>query len=311
MNFTATWSSMLRPCSLPIDTSGLTAQNVLQVMKHKIFKFLVALYLLTMAYSLYLNILVSVEDRSSAGAITQFPLALIPIIGSTVGFAVARSWGGFKSRLGKAIIFYSLGLLAWGCGVVGWLIYIYILGRTEVPYPSPADFVYMLAQIMWYTGSLLIAGVIGAQYAIKSRYGWVKAVLASVLAVGLSYLLLVTVARQGSLESTGLSMQTFFDFYYPIATALSLTLVTVVYLLSRKYLGGLYKKSIIVLFVGFIFQFFGDFTYTWTTTIEVYHNGHWADMLFTTAMLTLTWGLLLFDAKRIDTGTKRVKDEVA
>lgn len=292
-----------------IDTSVLTGQNSLHIMKLKIFKILVGLYAVTILYSLYLNLFVPVEDRSTAGAITQFPLALIPVVGSLIGLAVARSWGGLKSRLGRAITFYSLGVLAWGCGVIGWLIYIYILGETEVPYPSPADFVYMLAQIMWYAGSLTIAGVIGAQYAIKSRFGWLKAVFASALAVGLSYLLLVTVARDGSLESTGLSLQTFFDFYYPIATALSLTLVTVVYLLSRKYLGGIYKKSIIVLFIGFIFQFLGDFTYTWTTTIETYHNGHWADILFTTAMLTLTWGLLLFDTKRID--ANRVKNEVA
>lgn len=294
-----------------IDIGVLTAQNNLQAMKYKIFKLLLGVYVVTILYSLFLNLVVPVDNRSSAGAITQFPLALIPVIGSFIGLAVARSWGGFKSRLGRAIIFYSLGVLAWGCGVIGWLIYIYALGQTEVPYPSPADFVYMLAQIMWYAGSLTIAGVIGAQYAIKSKFGWLKAAGASVLAVGLSYVLLVTVARQGSLETTGLSLQTFFDFYYPIATALSLTLVTVVYLLSRKYLGGIYKKSIIVLFVGFIFQFFGDFTYTWTTTTETYHNGHWADMLFTTAMLVLTWGLLLFDTKRIDANARRVKSEVA
>lgn len=299
------------PAHLPIlaiDMSGMTLQNILQIMKHKIFKILLGIYAVTILYSLFLNIFVPVENRSSAGAITQFPLALIPVVGSFIGLSVARSWGGFKSRLGRAIIFYSLGVLAWGCGVIGWLIYIYILGQTEVPYPSPADFVYMLAQVMWYAGSLTIAGVIGAQYAIKTRLGWLKALLASLLAVGLSYLLLVTVARQGSFETTGFSLQTFFDFYYPIATALSLTLVTVVYLLSHKYLGGLYKKSIIVLFIGFIFQFFGDFIYTWTTTIETYHNGHWADILFTTAMLTLTWGLLLFDTRRID--ANKVKNEV-
>lgn len=297
--------------SLAIDIGVLTAQNNVQVMKHKLFKILLCIYVVTVLYSLFLNLFVPVENRSNAGAITQFPLALIPVVGSFIGFAVARSWGGFKSRLGRAIIFYSLGVLAWGCGVIGWLIYIYVLNQVEVPYPSPADFVYMLAQIMWYAGSLTIAGVIGAQYAIKTRFGWAKALIASLLAVGLSYILLVTVARQGSLEATGLSLQTFFDFYYPIATALSLTLVTVVYLLSRKYLGGIYKKSIIVLFAGFIFQFFGDFIYTWTTTIETYHNGHWADILFTTAMLTLTWGLLLFDTKRIDANARRAQSEVA
>lgn len=282
-----------------IDISLLAAHNNQQIMKHKIFKILIGLYVLTMGYCVYLNFFVPLDDRSDAGAITQIPLALVPIIGSTVGFAIARSWGGLKSRLGRAILFYSAGMLAWGLGVVGWLIYIYALGQTEVPYPSPADFVYMLAQIMWYAGSLTIAGVIGAQYAIKARYGWLRAVVASVAAVALSYVLLVTIARKGSIETTGLSLQTFFDFYYPIATALSLTLVTVVYLLARKYLGGIYKKAIIVLFVGFIFQFLGDFTYTWSTTTEMYYNGYYPDMLFTTAMLVLTWGLLLFDTKRL------------
>ncbi len=274
-------------------------------MKHKIFKLLLGIYVLTIAYSLYLNLIVPIEDRSDMGAITQIPLALIPIVGSFIGLSVAKSWGGFKSRLGKAITFYSLGLLAWGGGVVGWLIYIYVLGITEVPYPSPADFVYMLAQIMWYAGSIAVAGVIGAQYGIKSGMGWLKAGLASAFAVILSYVLLITVARQGALEASGLTLQTFFDFYYPIATALSLTLVLVVYLLSHRYLGGIYKKSILVLFSGFIFQFFGDFMYTYTTTVETYHNGHWADILFTTAMITLTWGLLLYDTERIN-ATKTV-----
>lgn len=254
---------------------------------------------------IYLNLLVDYDQRSSAGAITQITLALVPIIGSIVGLEVAKSWGGLKSRLGRAITFYSLGILAWGLGVVGWLIYIYGFGVTEVPYPSPADFVYMLAQILWYAGSLTIAGVIGAQYGVRSRGGILKIVLGSVLGVLLSYLLLVTIAREGSIPVNEFSLTTFFDFYYPIATALSLTLVTVLYILSRKFLGGIYKKSLLVLFAGFIFQFFGDFLYTYSTMRGEYYNGHWADMLFHTSMLLLTLGLLMYDSKRIQTA-KRV-----
>lgn len=268
-------------------------------MKYKIFWLLIVLYVATIAYELVLNTIIPVDERSDAGAITQIPLAVIPILGSFVGFAVAKSWGGFKSRLGKAVTFYSLGLLAWGGGVVGWLIYIYVLGETEVPYPSPADFVYMLAQIMWYTASIIMARIIGAQYGFKQRHGWLKMLIGSVFAVALSYILLVTVARDGDLSASGLTLRTFFDFYYPIATALSLTLVLVIYLLARKYIGGLYKTALLVLFAGFIFQFFGDFIYTLSTTDETYYNGHWADVLFTTAMLVLTLGLLLYDPARV------------
>lgn len=252
-----------------------------------------------MGYMVYLNLFVSYDSRSSAGAITQVTEALIPVVGSFIGLKVARSWGGLKSRLGRAITLYSLGTLAWGLGVVGWLIYIYGLGRTEVPYPSPADFVFMIAQILWYAGSLTLAGVIGAQYGMKSRGGIVKLVGGSLIGVVLSYLLLVVVARDGQFTTEGFTLRTFFDFYYPIATALSLTLVTVVYILSRKYLGGIYKKSLLVLFTGFIFQFFGDFWYTYATLRDQYYNGHWSDMLFHTSMLTLCLGLLLYDTQRM------------
>lgn len=269
-------------------------------MKHKLFKVLVALYVVTVVYAVYLNLFVSSQSQSSAGAITQVPEALIPIVGAFIGLSVARSWGGFKSKLGRAITFYSFGLMAWGGGVVGWLIYIYILGDTEVPYPSPADFVYMLAQILWYAGSLTMAGIIGAQYAIKTSTGAIKVLIGTVLAVVLSYVLLVTVARDGVAPSGSLSLRTFFDFYYPIATALSLTLVSVVYFLSRRYLGGIYKRALIILFTGFIFQFFGDFLYTYSTLHNTYFNGHWSDILFDTAMLTLTFGLLMYDTQRIN-----------
>ena len=264
-------------------------------MKYKLFWLLAGIYVVTIAFEFYLNLFVPVEDRSSMGTITQVPLALIPIIGSFIGLSVSRKWGGHKSRLGKAIILYSLGLLAWGSGVVGWLIYIYILKQTEVPYPSPADFVYMLAQILWYAASITMARVIGAQYGFKSASGWIKAILGGIFGVGLSYVLLVTVARDGAFTIDGFTLRTFFDFYYPIATSLSLTLTLVVFLLSGKFLGGKFKKSLLVLFTGFIFQFFGDFYYTYATTRETYFNGHWSDMLFTTAMLVLSLGLILYD----------------
>lgn len=273
-------------------------------MKQKIFKLLVALYVVTILYSLYLNLFIDKASQSSAGAVTQLPLALIPIAGGFIGLSVAKTWSGFKSKLGRAISLYSFGLLAWGLGEVGWLIFIYVLGRTEVPYPSPADFMFMFGEIMWYVGSITIAGVIGAQYGIKTSAGIAKAVISSIIAVVISYVLLVIVARHGSLNADGFSLKTFFDFYYPIASALSLTLVSVVYFVSRKFLGGIYKRSLLILFAGFVFLFFGDFLYTYSTLRNIYFNGQWSDMLFTTAMLTLTWGLLRYDSQRLSTSNK-------
>jgi hypothetical protein len=264
-------------------------------MKRKSYLLLVVIYIITIVYEYYLNVFVSSDDRSRLGAITQVPLALIPITGSFIGISIAKKWGGFKSRLGKSLYFFSFGCLAWGLGVVGWLFYIYALGRTEVPYPSPADFVYMIAQVTWYIACINMARVVGAQFGLKKKFGWSKVVLGTAFSVTASYLLLLTVARGGVLEAEGFGLRTFFDFYYPIATMLSLTLITVIFLLSRRFLGGMYKKALIVLFAGFIFQYMGDFLYTLSTGDDSYYNGHWSDMLFTTAMMIITTGLVMFD----------------
>ncbi len=278
-------------------------------MKYKVSWFLVLVYAVTVGYEIVLNTVIPFDKRSTAGAITQIPEALIPVIGSFIGLSVAKSWGGMKSRLGKAVTFYTLGVLAWGLGEVGWLIYIYVLGRTEVPYPSPADFIFMMAQLLWFAGSIAMAKVIGAQYGFKHKLGWLKLVTSCIFSATISYVLLVLVARKGVLPSGEFTLRTFFDFYYPIATALSLTFVFVLYVLSRRFLGGLYKTALRVLFAGFIFQFFGDFLYTLTTTSETYYNGHWADVFFTTSMLILTIGLLLLDTKRLTSSNKTVESQ--
>lgn len=255
------------------------------------------LYMATIGYELVLNIIGgSVEMKSSVGAVTQIPLALIPLVGSVSGFIVAFQWGGLRTRLGRALVFYSIGIMSWGLGVVIWLWYIYVVKNTEVPYPSVADYVYMLAQVFWYLGTLSISGVIGANFGLKSKYSLLKILSTSLVGVILSYVLLVTIARGGEVvsDTSGSFLKTFFDYYYPIATSLSLTLTLGIYFLARKYLGGVYRTALLVIFFGFFVQFLGDFLYSYSTRAETYFNGHWSDILFTTAMLVLSVGVSMY-----------------
>ena len=76
---------------------------------------------------------------------------VIPLISGIYGLFVAQRWGGFKSAVGRAISFLSLGLITWGIGMVIWLYYNIILG-VGVPYPSFADAAFILSGKLWVFG---------------------------------------------------------------------------------------------------------------------------------------------------------------
>ena len=261
-------------------------------MKMLVEALLKILLLVNLAYILWLNIFVGKESASGVGVYTQIPLALIPVIGAIYGLISAHHWGGLTSVLGKTMTFLSLGLLSWGGGMVGWLMYIFVLGQTEVPYPSPADFVFMLSQMFWLLGSIYLARVIGAQYGLRSKNGKLLVVLVPICAVLISYILLVLVARDGVLAIDAIDLKTFFDIYYPTGTTTSLAMVSVVFFLSHKFLGGKYRSAVLTLYLGFVCQYIGDFWYSYGTTKEIYFNGHWTDMMFTLAMFLIAKGIM-------------------
>src|SRR3982750_1759302 len=60
---------------------------------------------------------------------------LMALIGSLMGFTAAQKWGGFRTVLGKSLMFFSFGLLA---QEIGQLIYTYYVygAKVEIPYPS-------------------------------------------------------------------------------------------------------------------------------------------------------------------------------
>jgi hypothetical protein len=106
------------------------------------------------------------------------------------------------------------------------------------------------------------------------------AIVIPVIAVGVSYLLLYKIARNGEFVLSDEAIARFFDFYYPTVTSIGLSLIAVIFVLSRGFLGGMYKKVIYLLFVGLLFQYFGDFYYTLANNNGTYFNGYWPDVLY-------------------------------
>src|SRR3989338_5747849 len=62
-------------------------------------------------------------------------LGIIPVLGGISGILLSRKWGFLSSALGRAILFLSAGVTAWGAGSVVWGYYNLVL-KVAVPYPG-------------------------------------------------------------------------------------------------------------------------------------------------------------------------------
>ncbi len=225
----------------------------------------------------------------------SFIFGLIPLIGGFVGMIRASIWGTFKSALGKAVFFISLGLLLWGLGEAVWSYY-NIFRNVAVPYPSLADLGFASSIFFWVVGAFHLSKASGAKFGLKKGIG-AKFGIVALLAVlvGLSYYLLVTVARGGVIVPQGESLlKLILDIAYPLGDLLAVTLGVIIFALSFKFFGGVYRVPIISILLGLVVMYIGDILFSYSTTVMTYYNADWGDLLLTFGLFFLTFGVLGF-----------------
>ena len=293
--------------------------NIYSMLITNIFtKTLIVAYIGALLMVILLYIL-NITDSLANNLYGVLCLGFIPVVGGINGLIMAKRWGFLKSAIGKAMVFLSLGLISWGLGTYIFSgVYNFLL-NIEVPYPSFADIGYILSLPLWMMGMYQLSRATGAKYGLRSSKGKGVLLIIPVAVTLLSYYLLVVVARGISplysatsksllsffdigylaLGSNGL-LKLFFDLAYPIGDVIILTLVTLIYGLSYRYFGGVYKKAIYLVLFGFILMYFADFSFSYTTTLETFHPADWVDLLFTTAMFVLSMGVIMFDPKKLE-----------
>lgn len=220
----------------------------------------------------------------------------IPLFGGIFGLFTAKHWGGFKSAVGKGLIYLSLGLISWSLGNWVWSYYNFFL-NSNIPYPSFADVGYIVAIPLWVIGTYQLSKATGVSYGLKRKVGQIYLLVLPIVVLALSYYLLVTIARGGSITSGGGLLKVFFDFAYPVGDAIIITIAFLVYGLSLKYLGGRFKWPVLITLFGFVLMFLADFSFSYTTTLGTYYDGHINNLLFITALFAMGFGVTSFDTK--------------
>lgn len=228
------------------------------------------------------------------GYFFAFSYSFIPIIGGVVGFNNAEKWGFFKSSMGKALLFLSLGLIAWGYGELIWSYYNFFL-KDAIPYPSLADVCYILSYPLWALGVWYLGPATGVKFGLKNKSGKILLGLIPLIMIIFSYYFLIIVARHGVLPQGGGVLKAFFDLAYPVGDVVITTLSLLIYGLSFRYLGGLFKVPIILLLTGIVVNYLADSAFSYTTTINTFYNGSWVDLLFITSLFLMSFSVSNLD----------------
>lgn len=226
----------------------------------------------------------------------SFSNGFLATVAGFTGIMIARHWGGSNSAVGRAIVYISAGTISWGMGTLVWSFYNFVL-KVEVPYPSLADLGYALAIPLWTLGVFYLSKATGARFSLRQRRGRMMIVLLPTLAAIVSYYFLYIVARQSSFIVEGGLLKILLDFYYPIGDWVILTVAFLVFGLSLQYLGGRFRAPVLIILFGFVCMFISDFSFSYTTTVETYYNGHLVDMLFTLAIFFISFGTNSLDGK--------------
>jgi hypothetical protein len=228
----------------------------------------------------------------------EIAFGISSLLGGTIGIIKSRKWGMLKSDVGRALFFISTGTIAWGVGQMFWSILYNILYKVEVPYPSLADVGYIAAIPLWAIGIFYLSYATGLKFSLRNILAKVYLIIVPLILVAFSYYLLILVAREGQVtDFNGGFGKVFFDLAYPTGDLVILTLSVLIYSLSIKILGGRFKYPIIIIIIGFIFEYLADFSFSYTTTYNTYYDGHWVDILFPTAMALISFGVSCFDTK--------------
>lgn len=218
-------------------------------------------------------------------------MALLPAIAGLGGIFLAKQWGLWGSYLGKGITFQSLGLLAWSIGTMVFAYYNLVL-MVEVPYPSWADAAYVLTSPFWILGMYNLSKVTGAQFSLRQKSGKLLFVLLPLVTLTIATVVVVKYGLGGELNLVGETLaESFLNYFYPIDSIIALTLAVMVYGLSYRFLGGVYKVSIYLILAGFTVRYFSDLAFSVTTAQESFFVGSWVDMLGVTYLAILGIGL--------------------
>lgn len=260
-------------------------------MKQNKIKFqLIATVLFVVLTLWWLSFRGRVNNQTSSDQIEANFYSVMALYGSIVGFIAAKKWGGFKTVLGRALTFFSIGLLLQEIGQLTGDYLFYVQHISVTPYPGIGDIAFFGSVIMYIIGVVYLSKAAGVHRALKNTNAKIIAVVVPLVLLTVSGFLLVFNQHYDFSQP----LTVFLDVGYPVGQAAYISLAIVAYLVSRKAFGGLLRKCIIWVIVALIVQYAADFTFIYQSHKNIYVTGSYDDYFYLLSQFLMTTALIQF-----------------
>ena len=261
------------------------------IKKVSVFKYIIiTLFILLAAWWIYVFSFLknsNVEQNLLWAACYQS----IALLGAISAFYVSNLWGGYKSLIGRSIIFFGLGLI---CQVIGQSVFSFynLVAKVGVPYPSIADIGFFGSIICYVIALLNLAKTSGSTFSLKSVHGKFLAFAVPLILLVTSYFFFL----KGYEFDFSNKIKIFLDFGYPLGDAVYLSLSLVTLALSAKFLGGIMKGPILIVLLALVFQYIADFNFLYQASNGSWINGGYGDFLYMCSYFVISLSLIKFGA---------------
>jgi hypothetical protein len=214
---------------------------------------------------------------------------LLSLFGGIIGLISAVKWGGYKSYIGKSIIFLSLGLFAQFFGQASYAYYIYILDLE--PFPSIGDLGYFGSIIFYFFGALYLGVAMRTGKQLKEIKNIFLMFLVGLISFFVVYGFFL---RHYSFDASDL-LVSILNYAYPIGQSIYLAITVGIFLLSYNYAKGLMRVPVLLLLAALVTQFFADFMFLFQTNNESWYVGGINDFIYSIAYFLMGVGLLYIE----------------
>lgn len=215
---------------------------------------------------------------------------LIAILGSVWGIVIGQKWGGLKSLMGRALIIFSIGLLAQEFGQIAYALYNDIY-KVPGPYPSIGDLGFFGSIPLYIYGTILLGKASGINISLRNFQARLQAVVIPLVLLVISYFFFL----KGYEFDWSNPIKIFLDFGYPFGQAIYIALALLTYLLSRNLLGGMMKSKVLFILFALFLQYVSDFTFLYQSSRGTWSVGGINDYMYLVAYFVMTLGLLQFN----------------
>lgn len=215
---------------------------------------------------------------------------LMALLGSAIGFFASKRWGGYKTILGRALLFFSLGLFAQEVGQLVYTYYVYGTEEGSIPYPSLGDVAYFGSVLLYIYATMLLGKAVGVRFSLKSNSSKVIAFIVPAVLLVVSYWILL----KGHEYDTSNLLTVFLDFGYPMGQAVYISFAIVAYLLSRKMLGGVMRSGILLLIFALFVQYVSDFNFVYQVSRDTYLPGKYGDLLYLVSYMAMSVAMVKY-----------------